>query len=305
MPTRVRWDIDFHGRAGRTKRIARQIREALPGIVELRIEGEKGLSELPAIFTEIHEGVPRVEATVRLFPGATSVARRGYAMDFIWQVNARAPFRRLLLPGAEAISFTPDEDSLPHLPDVLEEFAESNVRVMHLTNVNAIRALAKVGHVPVPRPGQLQKAAEIISRLPISLAGKRLVIHDYFLWKLLHAVFPDEAGERVEFSGCQAASGLAYVDWEGNVYPCDSLPIRLGNLQERTFVKIWRSPARAQILDALHAVPASCEPCDPPKGCLFGCPGLAYAVSGSPDAPAPSGTESPATAAPGDSSPTT
>jgi len=279
MPARVRWDIDFHGRAGRTKRIARQIREALPGIVELRIEGEKGLSELPAIFTEIHEGVPRVEAVVRLFPGATSVAQRGYAMDFIWQVNAGAPFRRLLPPGAEAISFTPDEDSLLHLPDVLEEFAESNVRVMHLTNVNAIRSLAKVGHVPVPRPGQLQKAAEIISRLPISLEGKRLVLHDYFLWKLLHAVFPDEAGERVEFSGCQAASGLAYVDWEGNVYPCDSLPIRLGNLQERTFVKIWRSPARAQILDVLHAVPASCDPCDPLKGCLFGCPGLAYAVS--------------------------
>jgi len=279
MPICVRWNIDFHGRAGRTKRIARQIREASPGVVELRIEGGKGLSELPAIFTEIHKGNARVEATVRLFPGAISVAQRGYTMDFIWQVDPRAPFRGRLPPGAEAISFTPDEESLPHLPDVVEEFAESNVRVMHLTNVNAIRALAEMGHIPVPRPGQLREAAETISRLPVSLAGKKLVVHDHFLWKLLHAVFPDEAGERVEFSGCPAASALAYVDWEGNVYPCDSLPIRLGNLQERTFEKIWSSPARTQILDALRAAPASCEPCDPPKGCLSGCPGLAYAVS--------------------------
>jgi radical SAM protein with 4Fe4S-binding SPASM domain len=278
MPTRVRWDVDFHGRAGRTKRIARQIREASPGIVELRIEGEKGISELPAVFTEIQKGNPRVEATVRLFPGSTAIAQRGYAMDFVWRVDPRAPFRSLLLPGSEAISVSIDEDSLPHLPDVLEEFAGGGARTMHLTNVNAVRALAEVGHVPVPRPGQLQEAAETISRLPISLAGKKLVIQDYFFWKLLHAVFPDEAGEKIEFSGCQAASALAHVDWEGNVYPCDSLPIRLGNLQERTFEKIWRSPARVQILEVLRASPASGGPCEPLKGCVSGCPGLAYAV---------------------------
>jgi len=279
MPTRVRWDIDFHGRAGRTKRIARQIREAAPGVVELRIEGDKGLSELPPIFTEIQKGNPRVEATVGLFPGAASAAQRGYPMDFIWRVDARASFRELLPPGAEAISFVIDENSLPHLPDVLEEYAEGGVRVMHLTNVNAVRALAEAGHVPVPRPEKLREAAEAVSRLPLSLAGKKLVIHDYFLWKLLRAVFPDEAEERVEFSGCRAASALAYVDWEGNVYPCDSLPLRLGNLQERTFEKIWRSPARVQILEALRAAPASCESCAPPEGCISGCPGLAYAVS--------------------------
>src|SRR3990172_8479229 len=220
MPACVRWDIDFHGNAGRTKRIARQIREASPRVVELRIEGGKGLHELPAIFTEIHKCNPRVETTLRVFPGAASVALRGYAMDFI--------------------CMTLDGDSLARLPDVLEECAESNARAIHLSNVNAIRALAEAGHVPVLGRERLQAAAGIISRLQIPLSGKKLVVHDYFFWKLLRRVFSDEAGEGVCFSGCRAASALAYVDWEGNVYPCDSLPVRLGNLPEKTFEKIWR-----------------------------------------------------------------
>lgn len=281
-PKRVLWDVDFRGRTGRTKRIARHIREASPGLVELRIEGEKGISELPAIYTEIHKCNPRIKVTVCLFPGATAVAQRGYSMDFIWEVDAREPARGLIPPEAGAISFTPDEDTLSHLPDVLEEFAGSEACELHLPNVNAIRALAEVGHVPLPQPAQLQDAAETISRLPVSLAGKKLIVHDFFLWKALRAVFPEEAGERVEFSECPAASALAYVDWEGTVYPCDSFPIRLGNLQDRTFEKIWRSSARLQILDAIRAVPEACGPGDQEAGCLSICRGLLRGVPGSP-----------------------
>lgn len=284
-PKRVLWDVDFRGRTGRTKRIARHIREASPRVVELRIEGEKGLSELPAIYAEIHKCNPRIVATVRLFSGAASVAQRGYSMDFIWEVDAFEPFRRLLPPGAEAVSFTPDGDTLAHLPDVVEEFAGSDVRELHLPNVNALRALADVGHVPVPLTGQIQETAEAIFRLSLPLGGKKLVIHDYFLWKILRSAFSEEDRERFEFSACEAASALAFVDWEGSVYPCDSLPIRLGNLQDSTLERIWRAPARVQILDAIRARAASCGECDYLESCLSGCRGFAYAVSVPRDAP--------------------
>jgi GeoRSP system SPASM domain protein len=299
VPVRVRWDVDFRGRAGRTKRIARQIREASPKVVELRIEGEKGFSELPAIFTEIHKCNPWIETTVRLFPGAAALAQRGYSMKFVWEVDVRRPFDGSLPHDAEAISFTADEISLESLPDILEEFAGSGARVLHLPNVNAIRALAEVGHVPVPRIEQLQAAAERIAKLPVSLKGKSLVVHDYFLWKLFRGIFPEETGKRIGFLGCHAASALAYVDWDGNVYPCDSLPIRLGNLQEATLQKIWRAPARIQILDALRAVPPECDGCGQIEGCLTGCRGLAYAVSGSLSARDPYCRESSAAGAKG------
>lgn len=297
LPIRVRWDVDFQGRSGRAKRIARQIREASPLHVELRIEGEKGISEVPAIFTEIHKCNPRIEVTASLFPAAVAVARRGYPMmDFLWEVSAREPFRRLLPTGADAISFVPDEENLAYLPDVLEEFADSEIRTLHLPNINAVRALALKGHVPIPGPDRLREAGQRVSALRIRLEGKTLVAHDFFLWRILRGAFPDETAERVEFSGCQAASALAHVDWEGNVYPCDSLPIRLGNLQEATFEKIWNAPARSRIHEAIRSVPASCEPCEQREGCLSGCRGLAYQFSGTMDAPDPCCPEKPAPA---------
>ncbi len=288
MPIRVRWDVDFRGRVGRTKRIARRIREASPLFVELRIEGEAGLSELSAIFAEIHKCNPRIEATVKLFPGAAATARRGYPIDFIWGIDAREPFRRMLPDGARAISFVLGEDTYPDLPEVLEDFAESGLDTLHLPNVNAVRALAEKGHVPIPRPLQLQEAAERIPALHVSLSGKKLVVHDFFLWRVLRDSFPNETGERVEFSGCQAGSALAHVDWEGNVYPCDSLPVLLGNLQETPFGKIWDSPGRRQILAAIQTVPASCRSCDVMSSCLSGCRGMAYSANGSLDSPDPS-----------------
>ncbi|MBF8258431.1 MAG: iron-sulfur cluster-binding oxidoreductase [Actinobacteria bacterium] len=267
MPIRIRWDVDFKGRSGRAKRIARGIREAAPMFVELGIEGEKGLSEVPAIFAELHQGNTRIEATVPL--------------------SSREPFRRLLPPEADAISFVPDEDNLVFLPDVMEEFAESGIRTLHLPNINAVRALALKGHVPIPTPDMIREAVGRISSLGISLGGKKLVVHDYFLWGILRDAFPGEVGGRLEFSGCQAASALAYVDWEGNVYPCDSLPIRLGNLHETAFEKIWSAPARSRILDAIRAVPTECGPCDKLNVCRSGCRGLAYLAAGTLDAPDP------------------
>ncbi len=185
--------------------------------MELEIEGEKGLEELPAVFAEIHRGNPRVEARVRLFPGASAVLRWGYPMAFVWELYPPGPIDDAIPEGAIAVSVCPDEDAMELLPEIVESFADSRVRELRLTNVNAMRALAEKGHIPIPKAEQIRVASERISRLRLSLSGRKLVVHDYFLWRALKEKFPRETGERVDFSGCQAASGLAYIDWEGNV----------------------------------------------------------------------------------------
>ncbi len=288
MPVRVRWDVDFKGRVGRPKRIARQIREIAPLFVDLRIEGERGMAELSAVFTELNKCGAKVGATVGLSPRASAAVRWGYPIDLVWDVGSGGPFVGLLPEGARAVAFTPDEDTVGALPAVLEEFAASAARELHLPNVNAVRAVAAVGHVPVPAAGQVREACEAIGRAAIDLAGKKLVVHDYVLWKALRGLFPEAVGERVEFAGCQAGSSLVHVDWDGNVYPCDSLPIRLGNLLETSFERIWRSPARENVFAAIRATPGACERCGAYRGCLGGCRGLAYVSSESFDAPDPS-----------------
>lgn len=280
--------MDFRGVVGRTKRIARHIREIGPLSIELKIDGPKGLAQLPAVFAELHKGNPAVEVGIRFFPGASGILRWGYPFRIVWDITDAEPVLPELLPeGAAAMSFCPDEVTIGRLPGVLSEFAEGPVPELHLTNVNAVRSLASKGHVAIPTPDELRSAADGIPPLGRSFEGKRLVVHDYFLWRLLKERFPGAVGARMEFSGCQAATALAYVDWEGNVYPCDSLPVRLGNLVEIPFEEIWKSPVRVSLAASIRSAPSSCAECGAYSGCVAGCRGLAYISSGALDAPDP------------------
>lgn len=288
LPVRVRWDVDFGGRVGRPKRIARQIREIAPLLVELRIEGERGMAELSGIVTEINKCGAKVGATAGLSRRSVTAVRWAYPIDLVWDIGAGGPFRSLLPEGARAVSFTPDEDTIGTLPGVLEEFAASAAQELHLPNVNAVRAVAAKGHIPVPGAGQVRDVCERIARAAIDLTGKTLVIHDYFLWTALRERFPAAVRDRVEFAGCQAGSSLVHIDWDGNVYPCDALPIRLGNLLETPFERIWRSAARKKVFAAIRATPGACERCGAFSACLGACRGLAFAARDTFDAPDPS-----------------
>jgi len=287
FPIRIRWDVDFRERSGRVKRIARRIAEASPLFIELHISGKRGLSELSGVLAELQKAGPRVSVHLPLLPQASDMFRRGYPVDYVWDVGGTAGFLPRLPEGAAAISFVPDEDCADELPEVVAEFADSGLSELHLPNVNAVRAVAARGHVPVPGIDRLRAAAGAVTALGLSLRGKRLIVHDFFLWKSLSAAFPGATGDRVEFSGCQAGTALAYVDWEGNLYPCDSLPIRLGSLEEGTFDEVWSSPARSRVADAVRSSPWACEGCVEHRGCLGGCRGMAYLASGSLDAPDP------------------
>lgn len=279
LPIRIRWDVDFRDRVERPKRIARQIREIAPKVVELRFEGDRGISALSAIFTEIHKIHPKVEATVGLTAKATAAARWGYPITFLWAFEGGKSFSHCIPRDARAVSFTPEEETVLLLPEILKDFSKSTAGELHLPNVNAVRALAAKGHIPVPRAEQIREVSEKIASPRIPFNGKRIVVHDFFLYRALRSVFPEGEGKRVEFSGCEAGTRLAYVDWEGNVYPCDSIPIRLGNLLETPFEQIWRSAARQRIVEAIHSVPADCDSCMAHSGCR----GLAHFASGNSD----------------------
>jgi radical SAM protein with 4Fe4S-binding SPASM domain len=287
LPIRVRWDVDFKERSGRVKRIARKIAEASPLFVEVHISGKRGLSELSGILAELQKAAPRVSVHLGLFPGSGKVLRNGYPVEFVWDVGGTAGFLPKLPVGAATISFVPDADTLEELPDVLAEFADSGLAVLHLPNVNAVRSLAARGHVPVPGIGRLREAAGSIASMGISLGGKRLVVHDFFLWKTLSEAFPGSTGDRLEFSGCQAGTALACIDWEGSVYPCDSLPIRLGSLDESSLEEVWASPARERVVAAIRSTPGACDGCGEYRGCHGGCRGMAFLSSGTLDAPDP------------------
>lgn len=64
-----------------------------------------------------------------------------------------------------------------------------------------------------------------------------------------------ETGLRPE--PCDALDGFFYLDHDANVYPCNVLDRKLGNLRENTFEEIWASPEAERV----RAEVASCRQC--------------------------------------------
>jgi radical SAM protein with 4Fe4S-binding SPASM domain len=116
---------------------------------------------------------------------------------------------------------------------------------------------------------------------------KKVVIHDYFLWKYFRDNFQGFVDERAEFNGCQGGSTLAYVDWNGCVYPCETLLVPLGTLTGENISEIWDSPGRKAISEKIQEFPPDCVECGELKGCFGGCRGLAHHIRGGLDFPDP------------------
>jgi radical SAM protein with 4Fe4S-binding SPASM domain len=285
LPIRIRWDIDSQGRAGPVRGIAARIREVEPLFVELAAAGPEGLSRVPEIVEALAGSSPRVTLTLGPFPGA---AGAGLPPGVGRILRVEGPEGLGDVPDGGEASFAPDGASFGRLPALLGAFSRSGASVLHLPNVNAVRALAEGGRVPVPSPGQYEAFDRSPELESLDLGARGLAVHDYFLWRILARRFPASAGERLEFGGCQAGGALAYVAPDGGLYPCDALPVRIGSLAgERSFRELWDGPARTAALAAVRATPAGCEGCGALPSCRAGCRGLAHAGGGGIESPDP------------------
>jgi GeoRSP system SPASM domain protein len=107
------------------------------------------------------------------------------------------------------------------------------------------------------------------------VAGVTPMIHDPFLWRAFNhgATFPQE--------GCQAANTMLAVAPDGSVYPCPTLPVRLGRIGEAPLQEIVSSSGKKELRRRLLQNPAGCRDCPVLAGCRGGCRGRAYVVCGS------------------------
>ncbi|HEY6007265.1 MAG TPA: GeoRSP system SPASM domain protein [Geobacteraceae bacterium] len=107
--------------------------------------------------------------------------------------------------------------------------------------------------------------------------GVNLTVHDPFLWRALNPGVPFPQG------GCQAANTMIAVDPDGAVYPCPSLPVRLGDIGETSLKAIIASAAKKDFRRRLLESPAGCRACAELAECRGGCRGRAFVIYGSLD----------------------
>ncbi len=82
---------------------------------------------------------------------------------------------------------------------------------------------------------------------------------------------------RSAFSGCGAGRGFCYVRFDGNVWPCNFIPVPAGNVRQTPLDKIWReSTLLAQFRKPRRALKDECGICTHNPIC-GGCRGRAFA----------------------------
>lgn len=109
----------------------------------------------------------------------------------------------------------------------------------------------------------------------------RATIHDPFLWRVF---FPSTSFPN---GRCQAANTMLHFAANGDVYPCPSLPVRLGSLATTLLSVIAVSPEKMNLRARLVRPPQGCLACAELPNCLGGCRGRSYCVTESLEEPDP------------------
>lgn len=108
--------------------------------------------------------------------------------------------------------------------------------------------------------------------------GLNLTIHDPFLWRAFNPSIPFPQG------GCQAANTMVAISPDRGVYPCPTLPVRLGSLKDQRFPEILVSIVKREFRRRLLEFPAACDACAELAVCKGGCRGRSFAMQGTFDA---------------------
>ncbi|MFA7403694.1 MAG: GeoRSP system SPASM domain protein [Pelobacteraceae bacterium] len=120
-----------------------------------------------------------------------------------------------------------------------------------------------------------QKLLENALKAVGGTAGLRLTIHDPFLWRAFNPGIPFPQG------GCQAANTMIAIAPDGGVYPCPTLPERLGEIGATSLKDIIASPAKKELRGRIRHDPVACGSCLEISACHGGCRGRSYVLHGS------------------------
>ncbi len=278
LPWRIDWSVP--GEAARAGEACARVREASPMVVVLTASSAGQLLPL---------GLPWPgTAAVWVNPGwrdALSRSKGGPSMP-PGVTRVELPVERLssareacaawggeggpALPG-RSLRWLPRPETLPDLPGLLA-LARGQGWGVTLPAPPAEDA-ASLGRWPTEI---LPPSAWEAARRDAAALGASLAVHDFHLSRALMIEGPEPAG-------CEAGDALAFVDEDGAVYPCRSLKVRLGSLQEG-LEAVWGSPARKRLRADLASRAAACGGCPHLSRCRGGCRGLAFHAAGRFDA---------------------
>ena len=86
-------------------------------------------------------------------------------------------------------------------------------------------------------------------------------------------------GMNAATKGCLAGTGVAFISYQGEVFPCGYLPALAGNLHQQSLAEIWESAPVFQQLRDTDNLKGKCGYCEFRNICM-GCRARAFAATG-------------------------
>ena len=167
------------------------------------------------------------------------------------------------------VSFQVIEDNYSSIPDIVSyclnnEIARIVFPMQRLTTKSSCFYISR-------------KDGEVLTRKlnKFDIKDMNITIHDPFLWRIFYPAVSFPGG------GCQAANSMAYISPDGKVYPCPSMPIELGDLNKTPLRTILSSVYKKELVKSLQEPPEKCLGCEEISGCMGGCTGRVFVLSGS------------------------
>jgi GeoRSP system SPASM domain protein len=177
---------------------------------------------------------------------------------------------------AIGLSFPVNRENFRDLPTVLSFCVEQKVPHLLLPMQRLMTDEQCFSFTKAERDELSAKLGEIAKP-----ANLKITIHDPFLWR---AFYPT-----IEFpnGGCQAANTMLYIAPNADVYPCPTLPIKMGSLLLIPLKDLISSAVKKDLRRKILQKPVECETCSENDQCKGGCRGRAHRIAGSLQAPDP------------------
>jgi GeoRSP system SPASM domain protein len=167
------------------------------------------------------------------------------------------------------VSFQVTEDNYRNISDIVSYCLDHGI----IRLVFPMQRITTKGECFYVSSDEGKSLSQKLSEMNIN--DMKITIHDPFLWRIFYPAVSFPGG------GCQAANSMAYIAPNGKVYPCPTMQIELGDIKETPLKTILSSADKKELVKNLRQAPDECIGCKELSGCMGGCSGRVYELTGS------------------------
>lgn len=174
------------------------------------------------------------------------------------------------------VNFTAQQQNLAELPGIIDFSETLNADiVMVFQSIPPRQERGAAELTPEQQMGLIQTIAE--KQKTTRALIMPVCCPEYWPWLIERKQSKSRLLQKIAFSGCGAGEGFSYIRFDGDVWPCNFIPIAAGNVRNTSFTEIWKNSLLLQQFHGKSRVlKGICGECRHKEIC-GGCRGRAFA----------------------------